>query len=422
MLLQFNFQNFKSFRDEATLDMSATGISEFKHHVVDIGTEKVLPIAAIYGANASGKSNFIEAFEFMLHYVLYSFGFGGDGSGKREGNRAMRTRPFLLDQESVTKESSFEVYFTQKSAGIDRVYNYGFSVLQNEIIEEWLNYKAKATKGAFKRVFYRNKGAIEFEDIGERHQENIRIALEKETLILSLGAKLKVKRLKEVRDWFYKNDIADFGNPRANLFLSTSLPEGFVEDANVQQEVIDFFSTFDPSIVGFNVEEKEESEDRPATVKVDALHKMNDSDELVAIPLASESAGTLKMFALYPMLHDVLASGGVLFVDELNARLHPLLVRAFVIMFLDPAKNPNHAQLVFTTHDTWQLDNDMMRRDEVWLTEKSIDGTSSLYSLAEFTDENGTKIRKDENFEKNYLLGKYGAIPQMRSIDILKGE
>ena len=93
-----------------------------------------------------------------------------------------------------------------------------------------------------------------------------------------------------------------------------------------------------------------------------------------------------------------------------------------MIMFLDPEKNPNHAQLVFTTHDTWHLNNEMLRRDEVWMTEKGNDGVSTLYSLADFVDDNGTKIRKDENYEKNYLLGKYGAIPQMQSIGILKEE
>ena len=109
-------------------------------------------------------------------------------------------------------------------------------------------------------------------------------------------------------------------------------------------------------------------------------------------------------------------------MDELNAQLHPLLVRAFLIMFLNPEINVNHAQLVFTTHDSWQLANNILRRDEIWFVEKGRDGASSIYSLADFTDESGTKIRKDENYEKNYLLGKYGAIPIFSKNVFIKGQ
>jgi len=128
------------------------------------------------------------------------------------------------------------------------------------------------------------------------------------------------------------------------------------------------------------------------------------------------------MFALYPLLQAVLRAGGVLFVDELNARLHPLLVRTFTITFLNPEINPRHAQLVFTTHDSWQLNSNILRWDEVWFTEKSEIGLSTLYSLADFVDEDGSKIRKDENYEKNYLLGKYGAIPTLKYFDFFKEE
>ena len=145
-----------------------------------------------------------------------------------------------------------------------------------------------------------------------------------------------------------------------------------------------------------------------------------DSDEFAAIPLGMESAGTLKMFALYPELQDVLEKGSVFFIDELNARLHPLLVRNFLLTFLNPEINTNHAQLIFTTHDTWQLSNQLLRRDEVWFTEKDGQGISKLYSLADFVDESGARIRKDESYEKNYLIGKYGAIPTLKSIDIFK--
>ena len=133
-----------------------------------------------------------------------------------------------------------------------------------------------------------------------------------------------------------------------------------------------------------------------------------------------ESAGTLKMFALYSELQEVISRGSVLFIDELNARLHPLLVRNFIMIFLNRETNVNHAQLVFTTHDTWQLSNQLLRRDEIWFTEKDKQGVSTLYSLADFIDEDGSRIRKDESYEKNYLLGKYGAIPTLKTIDMFR--
>ena len=118
----------------------------------------------------------------------------------------------------------------------------------------------------------------------------------------------------------------------------------------------------------------------------------------------------------------MLKNVGVFFVDELNAILHPLLVRNFILTFLNPEVNVNHAQLIFTTHDTWQLSNQLLRRDEIWFTEKDDMGLSSLYSLADFIDEDGSRIRKDESYEKNYLLGKYGAIPSLKTIDFFREE
>ena len=146
------------------------------------------------------------------------------------------------------------------------------------------------------------------------------------------------------------------------------------------------------------------------------------SNDFAEIPLGSESAGTLKMFALYPELQEVISKGSIFFIDELNARLHPLLVRNFLLIFFNPNVNTKHAQLIFTTHDTWQLSNQLLRRDEIWFVEKDTDGISTLYSLADFVNTDGTHIRKDENYEKNYLVGKYGAIPTLKRLDMLGGE
>ena len=421
MLIQFRYKNFKSFRDDTILDFSATKITEHSDRVVQVGNEKILPTAAIFGANASGKSNVIQAFRFMTTYVIDSFAFGGEGDDKKSKTKKLKQTPFLFDKDSRNAESSFEVYFISSEEAGCKSYNYGFTLDQAGIVEEWLNAKSKTAR-SYKTVFYRNRDELDLSGLPAKSQELIRMTLEPETLIVSLGAKLKISKLKCIRDWFYDTNFTNFGNPIENVFLSSLIPDGFADDKDVQKKVVDYFATFDSSIVGFNVEVIKSDDEDSRHIKIDALHEVIGSDEFASIPLEEESDGTLKMFALYPALQDTLESGGVLFVDELNARLHPLLVRGFLITFLNPETNPNHAQLVFTTHDSWQLSNNLLRRDEIWFTEKEQSGVSTLYSLADFVDEDGSKIRKDESYEKNYLLGKYGAIPTLKYFDMFKGE
>lgn len=402
------------------MDLSAAKMTEFSDRVVSEGNDKILPMAAIYGANASGKSNIYNAFEYMADYVVESFKYG-DEEEKFEG---YRPTPFLFDSVSNDAESSFEVYFTIPGDKAEKTYNYGFCVDRHGVTEEWLNSKAKTAR-KYTSILYRSteENTLDLSGLPKSSRDNIQVALEKQVLIVSLGAKLKVTKCKDIRDWFMANEFADFGDPFTNFFLSRRLPKGFVDDASVQKKVIEYFASFDEHIKDFEIEKlPHDADSKEETYKISSLHKKIDSDTFAAIPLSMESAGTLKMFALYPELQDVLEKGSVFFIDELNARLHPLLVRNFLLTFLNPEINTKHAQLIFTTHDTWQLSNQLLRRDEVWFTEKDEQGISKLYSLADFVDESGTRIRKDESYEKNYLIGKYGAIPTLKSIDIFKEE
>lgn len=417
MLLQFNFKNFKSFKDDTILDFSATKITEHSNRLFSIGEEKILPIAAIYGANASGKSNVISAYHFMETYVVNSFAYGGESEDKKTVTKKIKLTPFLFDAETKQSASTFEVFFTSKENSRDKIYNYGFSLGYNGVEEEWLNCKSKsATK--YRRIFYRSKQELDLSGLPKVNKDSIQVSLENETLVVSLGAKLKISQLKFVRDWFYKNNFVDFGDPIANVFLSSMIPKDFADDKAVQDKVISYFASFDTSIIGFNVEEQKRDDDKK-TYKIEAIHKMTNG-ATTTLPLKEESAGTLKMFAFFPALQDTLENGSVLFVDELNARLHPLLVRNIIITFLSKEINNKGAQLIFTTHDPWQLSTNLLRRDEIWFTEKNKEGISILYSLADFVDEDGVKIRKDENYEKNYLLGKYGAIPSLNGLDMFK--
>ncbi len=425
MLIQFNFKNFKSFRDEVSLDLSATKITEHESHVVDIANDKLLKVAAIYGANASGKSNVYDAFGYMTYYVADSFNFGGEEDNRRKiENNYMKVTPFLFDEKSCDEETTFEVFYVDNAENSGRIYQYGFSLRRDEVVEEWLYSKAKTARDNYRTIFYRKKGEeLEMNGFSKNHVENIKASLNKETLIVSLGTKLRVAKLKKVRDWFLNNGVLDFGDPAENFFRSRVLPESFVDSKEVQRNVVKYFASFDEAIKGFNVEElpQESEKDTNKSYKIDALHKMIDSQKMAAIPLKMESSGTLKMFALYPSLKDVLDNGGTLFIDELNARLHPLLVRNIILTFLSPEINTQNAQLIFTTHDIWQFSNELLRRDEIWLVNKNKDGVSELYSLADFRDEEGNKVRRDEPLSKKYLTGNYGAIPALKPMRMLTG-
>ena len=364
----------------------------------------------------------MDAFHYMYYYVASSFGFDlDDKSNDRVG--FISPPAFLFDTESKAKESSYEVYFIDRKILNDReyvtTYNYGFTVNQMGVLEEWLNSKAKTAK-EFRQVFYRNenKDLLELDGIPQKQRENIKISLRRETLVVSLGAKLKVENLKLIYDWFLQNEIINFASSWEILIRGKRLPDGFSTNKKIQRDVVDFLSTFDTDIIDFEVHPGIKDEEGNERFSVYAIHRSVDSDELISIPLVLESAGTLKMLSLYQSVKDALTNGSVLFVDELNARLHPTMVSNIIHTFTNKDLNPNGAQLVFTTHDAIQLDTNSLRRDEIWFVEK-INGQSHLYSLADFVDEDGKKIRKDENYQKNYLVGKYGAIPNLKQISVV---
>ena len=425
MLIQFNFKNFKSFRDEVSLDLSATKITEHEEHIVEIANDKLLRVAAIYGANASGKSNVYNAFEYMTYYVLESFKFGDeDGRRRKKEEDYQKVIPFLFDENSRNQETTFEVFYVDNAEQTGKIYQYGFSLKDSEVVEEWLYSKAKTARNTYRTIFYRKSGEeLEMNGFGKNHVENIKSALNKESLIVSLGAKLRIAKLKKVRDWFLENEVVNFGDPAENYFRSRMLPQGFVTSKDIQKNVVEYFSSFDESIQDFSVEEipQEDGKETEKNYQIHTFHKMAHSDSTVSISLSQESNGTLKMFALYPSLKEVLEHGAVLFVDELNARLHPLLVRNIILTFLSPEINTKNAQLIFTTHDVWQFSNELLRRDEIWMVDKKQDGASDLYSLVEFKDEEGIKIRRDEVNAKKYMTGSYGAIPALKPMKMLRG-
>lgn len=409
MLLQFTFKNFKSFRDEATLDLTAAELPEENddERYVSIGDEKVLRAAAIYGANGGGKSNVVKAFQSMRWYVCEAHGL--EYNGKRSWDDRF-PRPFLFDSETQNLKTSFEVYFLAPSEP-EQVYNYGFTVGFDGVGEEWLNLKSVGGVNNFDRVFYRNTQTEEFYGLEIPMRENILHATKKEVLLASIGAMLNVEQLKIVADFFGSAETLSFGLPEENLYLSRTLPRFDRQDKleDFLNGIAPFLQKFDSSIVDVKHETKEDAEGK-TFIKLLTAHKMSGSDVLTCIPMTEESDGTQKMLALYPYFRKAFDTGAPLFIDELNSRLHPLLQRSVLLSFLDPRQNPNGAQLIFTTHEPWLLDCDLLHRDEVWFAEKDDSGASSLYSLAEFRHDD-----KKNNYLENYLYGEYGAIPKLKA-------
>ncbi|AAL95394.1 transporter [Fusobacterium nucleatum subsp. nucleatum ATCC 25586] len=416
MLLQFYFSNYRSFEDEGILDMRASGSSELSSHIRNTLNEKVLPVTAIYGANASGKSSVFEAFQFMALCVLESLSFSDDN---KKNPYKLKVDSFKFS-ESKEKPSEFEINYIDKKGKKELYYNYGFKIDNSGILEEYL---ASNTKTGVKRnedytyIFKRERNQKLYLDSSiEKFRENLEISLKEKTLLVSLGAKLNIDEFIRVRTWFINTEVINFSNSLYGALLENILPNNIIESEEVRKNLVSFINSFDDSIIDIEVEKISAiDENDKDNYRVFTIHKSDKGTSTARISMNEESSGTKKMFSLYQTLLDVLEKGGVFFADELDIKLHSLLMRNILLTFTDKEKNPNNAQLIFTTHNTIYMDMDLLRRDEIWFVEKD-NGVSNLYSLDDITNEKGEKVRKDSNYEKHYLLGNYGAIPNLKNL------
>lgn len=236
------------------------------------------------------------------------------GSRRKKETEYVKVPSFLFDDSSRNEETMFEVFYIDNAEETGRIYQYGFCLKADEVVEEWLYSKAKTEKNNYRTVFYRKKGEeLEMNGFSKSHVENIKASLNKEALIVSLGAKLRIAKLKKVREWFLNNEILNFGDPVEDFFRSKVLPDGFTDSKEVQENVVKYFASFDEAIQGFEVKELPSKDERETSknFRIDALHKKVGSQEMASIPLKEESSGTLKMFALYPSLKEVLDYGGL---------------------------------------------------------------------------------------------------------------
>lgn len=415
MLIEFSVSNFLSFKDRSTLDLTATSIKEYEDsNLFSLERYNLLKGAIIYGANASGKSNFIRAMSTMKRIVFESF--------EQSSTSELDITPFLLSTESENAPTLFEVVFIIE----DIRYRYGFEVSNTKVEAEWLFEAPKKTE---KPLFLRDEEGIE---VMKSFSEGK--ALEPRTrnnaLFLSVVDQFNGETAKKIMQWFNNfNTISGLShegykavtfsmleNPTTSHVLKkfyNKLDLGF-EDISISQK------QFDPKELPADMPEaliKQLITDLEGAIRMDikTVHSKYDGNhkkvgEVEFDMRAQESSGTNKLFNISGPVFDVLHDGGILIVDELDASLHPLLTLAVTKLFNSQELNPKNAQLIFATHDTNLLNYGHYRRDQIYFVEKDPYGASEIYSLVEYKEE-GKTIRKDRSYEKDYIDGRYGAIP-----------
>ncbi len=400
MLCQFTVKNYKSIRDEVTFDMQATAISEHEDRIIkDQDGEMYLPVSAIYGPNGGGKSNVLEAIHTLVAKILRPIYAMADSEGRVFLQKKIIVEPFAFLEEYRESPTEFELFFRTGSAE----YRYILKVKRDVIVYESLD-RVKLETGRRSALFVRADKGIELK--GAFAKLKVSEDLSKTLALLSyLGIAYRENAVvKEVLDWFeYGIDFLNYGNPIQELRMAVATSE------EVKHLMLDMIQEMDLDIVDFRVEEKEND-----MIEVFTKHRVDDVE--TEISLSDESSGTKKLFGLLPFIAESLITGTVLVIDELDAKIHPVLLRHIIMMFNDMSINQHKAQLIFTSHDLSTMNSEVFRRDEIWFVAKGNEQNSGLYSLVEFKNEKGESVRKDAKFDKQYLEGKYGADPYLRKI------
>lgn len=406
MLLKFNFKNFKSFKNENSLDMEATPIKEHEYNTVNVDNKKYLKIAAIYGANASGKTNVLEAFDYMKKKLMIT-----DDIHLSENESYYS---FALDEKSKKDPIALEVTISAKN---NKIYQYGFEISGKEIVSEWFYYK-KINR--FYEIFDREKNHVKF---NYSYKTKIKeFDIDSNAIFLSLYRKIEKENedFKNMYDWFSNSYYLDLGNPSFENKINHIITSEIVDNKEYKKRLLEFIKVFDLGIDDIEIKNKNTSNIENKMflpVEVNAIHK-DKNGKKYSLPLDFESKGTLKMFYLFNFIMKALENGSTLFIDELDAKLHPLLTRYLINLFHDSDKNKGNGQLIYSTHDTVNLNKETFRRDEIWFTEKNKYGVSNLFSLSDYKIDS-TKIRNDATYNKDYLTGRYGAIPIFEEFDVI---
>ncbi|MBR4027181.1 MAG: ATP-binding protein [Lachnospiraceae bacterium] len=399
MLCQFTVKNYKSIRDEVTFDMQVAAISEHEDRIIkDQDGELYLPVSAIYGPNGGGKSNVLKALHTLVAKVLRPLYVTEDNEERAFFQKRIIVEPFAFSG-SKNEPTEFEVFFRTDLAE----YRYILYVKRDIVVYESLD-RVKLETGRRSALFTRDEHGIDLK--GDFAKLKVSDELSKTLTLLSyLGIAYKGNMVvKDVLNWFeFGIDFLNYGNPIQELRMAISTSE------DVKQLMLDMIQEMDLDIVDFRVEEKEND-------KIEVFTKHLVDNEETEFSLSDESSGTKKLFGLLPFIATSLLAGTALVIDELDAKIHPVLLRHIIMMFNDMNINRHKAQLIFTSHDLSTMNSEVFRRDEIWFVAKGKSQNSKLYSLVEFKNEKGNSVRKDAKFDKQYLEGKYGADPYLRRI------
>lgn len=414
MLIEFSVENFRSIKDEITLSLVASPDKSLDNNLITtevLKKDNLLRSAVLYGANASGKSNVVSAFNSLKGLVMMSHTF-------QRGNK-INYSPFKLDKKYLSQPTKFKIVFIKNNIK----YIYGVSFTDEKIIDEYLYYYPEDRKA----IIFERKDTNNYKfTIDKKEQKFLSDKTLENVLYLSNSTQLKYTKTSEVFDWF-KDTLAVIGateHPQLIEFTIQSLNK----DKKLKEVILKALFEADLGISDIIASfEKVSIDDIPLIIqkqlkavladKTDNLEKMdirtihkildeNGGEFRVEFDFDEESEGTKRLFALIGPWIDALNNGRVLIIDELDTKLHHLLNVFLIKLFHDPTQNKSNAQLIFTTHNTNLLDLDFFRRDQIWFTEKNPSvGNTDLYSLIEFSP------RKDKNVQKGYLTGRYGAIP-----------
>lgn len=402
MLLNFSVKNYLSIREEVNLSMLTSSMKETfdipKTAFISLSNDlQVVPLAAIYGANASGKSNLLDALRFLKTFVLTSL-------ARDNVQDKIPVEPFAFSLKSEKEPSEFEITFSMD----EKIYRYGFQASKDLIYEEWLFEKDVKPRSKEKELFYRDSHELayhtSFFKVGKIIKEQ---NLAKENvLILTLAHQLNDETAKTAILWFSNLNVLKGQQDEFYEGFSKSQIQKQTAIADEMEKLVVFADTNIQKLSTISVDEKTE---------VTTSHILfNEQDEPVGIEVflmnKQESDGTKKLFNLSgPILHS-LNFQQVLVIDEMDSKLHPNLMEKLVLMFQDMQINRKGAQLIFATHNTNLLSTKLLRRDQVWITEKNEMGATQLYSIADYKTDKG-KARNTEALEQNYIDGKYGGVP-----------
>jgi len=399
MLCQFTVKNYKSIRDEVTFDMQAAAISEHEDRIIkDKDGEMYLPVSAIYGPNGGGKSNVLAALHTLVAKILRPLYATEDNEERVFLQKRIIVEPFAFS-ESKNEPTEFELFFRTDSAE----YRYILHVKRDVVLYESLD-RVKLETRRRSALFTRDENGIDLK--GAFAKLKVSDDLSKTLTLLSyLGIAYKGNAVvKDVLNWFeFGVDFLNYGNPIQELRMAISTSE------DAKHLMLDMIQEMDLDIVDFRVEEKEND-----MIEVFTKHLVDDVE--TELNLSDESSGTKKLFGLLPFIAASLLTGTTLVIDELDAKIHPVLLRYIIMMFNDMEINSHKAQLIFTSHDLSTMNNDVFRRDEIWFVAKGKAQNSQLYSLVEFKDAKGSSVRNDEKYDKRYLEGRYGADPYLQTI------